>query len=126
MQLEDYLQNNIPIKNIMYCRDCGQEIDEDAVYCKYCGTKQQEVNMVLAKTLSLYKSLAKKYKLSDNLSHILLIIWGIWFCIMGIVLCMEGCNFGEFVASTIFTPALVFILLYIIRWGKNSQRNAKQ
>ncbi len=109
----------------MYCRYCGQEIDEDAIYCKYCGTKQQEVNKILAKTISMYKSIAKKYILSDKLSHMLLIIWGIWFCIMGIVLCMEECNFGEFVASTIFAPALVFLILYIIRLGKKNQRNAK-
>ena len=104
----------------MYCRYCGQEIDEDAIYCKYCGTKQQEVNKILAKTISIYKSLSEKYKVSDILTHILLIIWGIWFCIMGIVLCMEGCNFGEFVASTIFAPTLVFILLYIIKLVKKS------
>ncbi len=24
----------------MFCRECGQRIEDESVYCKYCGTKQ--------------------------------------------------------------------------------------
>lgn len=24
----------------MYCKKCGKKIDDDSIYCTYCGTKQ--------------------------------------------------------------------------------------
>lgn len=33
----------------MYCKKCGKLIADDSVYCKYCGTNQNEVTTSEAK-----------------------------------------------------------------------------
>lgn len=33
---QEFLLNNIP-KNSIVCPSCNKKIDDDSVYCKYCG-----------------------------------------------------------------------------------------
>ena len=28
----------------MFCKSCGNKIDDDSQFCSYCGTKQSETN----------------------------------------------------------------------------------
>lgn len=39
----------------MYCKKCGKEITEDAIYCKFCGTRQVPQKIIVEFNKPLFK-----------------------------------------------------------------------
>lgn len=40
-KVQKYKNDNLKIKEKIYCTNCGKEIDIKWIHCKYCGSKQE-------------------------------------------------------------------------------------
>lgn len=107
----------------MYCWNCGKQIEEDSVFCKYCG------KMVVSGTpLSQNKGIYTRFLELSKRKQIALILYGIWF--LGWLCFLFGNasdrNFFDdtFLPFFFFTIVMPFIILgvrhiYHIKKKKN-------
>jgi uncharacterized membrane protein YvbJ len=56
----------------MYCKHCGKQIDEDSVFCQYCGKPQDVVTDSVTETVSIIeaKTATDKESLVEKVSAI--------------------------------------------------------
>ena len=86
----------------MYCKKCGKLIADDSVYCKYCGTNQNEVTTSEAKPKPIKVDVNAKvdaklvpsintswYKKFTDLQKKLLWGYGAWF-LLHLILLVSG------------------------------------
>ena len=91
----------------MYCKICGKLIEDDSVYCKYCGN-----NVVPEIRLTQNKSVFTSFVELSKGKQIVIIIYGIWFLGWLAYLIDESEN----VLSTFFLVTIVFPFIIVGGW----------
>ena len=74
----------------MYCKKCGELLNDDAMFCSNCGTAVHTNDVVVYEHSSVYDEVARNQKV-DKPSLLLNIVgflspligWIIWLCLKG-------------------------------------------
>lgn len=106
----------------MYCRKCGNKIDEDSNFCSHCGEQTHEVtNSLLNETtgevqVSVAKEEIEKQKKSSTMLKIIEVV--LW---VGVVLVLFNLAYDEIEWGAIIMAEVLIIsgLAYIKEWIKN-------
>lgn len=117
----------------MYCKKCGKLIADDSVYCKYCGTNQNEVTTSEAKPKPIKVDVNAKvdaklvpsintswYKKFTDLQKKLLWGYGAWF-LLHLILLVSGRGRNGFFLESIktMTGGIYILCLQIVVPMKN-------
>lgn len=106
----------------MYCKYCGQIIEDDSIFCKHCGKRIQEYNNSSLKTgvnlFSRFTTLSQKYQISA----LIYIVWLLgWICYL--IANADQRYFAEdylmpFFICTILVPFICLSGYYIYKLNK--------
>lgn len=108
----------------MYCKYCGQIIEEDSVFCKHCGQKMDGSNLE-SKDKDSNSIVSKFTSLSPN-QQIAIIVYGIfalvWVCVL--IGNASERHFAEkfvlpFFVCMVLLPSFLLCCLYVYKLKKN-------
>ncbi|MCQ2291325.1 MAG: SUMF1/EgtB/PvdO family nonheme iron enzyme, partial [Muribaculaceae bacterium] len=111
----------------MYCKHCGKQIDDDAIFCQYCGTKL--VENAEGRILEDTKSDGRTTKLSPKKQKVIM-IYGVYVLIwIFAILCTDGDDRGQ-VAVLMFLfcvliPAIIFTIYRFRQFLKKEKLASK-
>lgn len=115
----------------MYCKYCGQSIDDDSLYCKHCGKSIAEVrpNYLSPKidfVLRWFKSLSRQKQ------TIILVVGIIWMALISYIIIDGGSHdfytylIFPFFLITVITPLSISAIRYIIHLWRVKDNNITQ
>ena len=106
----------------MYCRKCGKEINDGAMYCEYCGTTQKGKE----KKATVNKSSNYPKKKSNLWLILTIVILSLAVIIGGIFVCMNLAKKGDSGTETASTVTSSFDMLAPVEvdgeWGYIDER----
>lgn len=108
---------------MMYCRNCGKQIEDDSVFCKHCGKSVQPVEVVHGNrgVLEWFHGLSKGKQITAILYCLWLLVWILNYLAVNdrdgfIVLCF---------ISTVFVPFIIIGIRHIYKLLRNKKSDSK-
>lgn len=97
----------------MFCRNCGNQIEEDSVFCKYCGKI-----VSLENTLSQNKGISIRFLELSKSKQIAIIIYGIWMLgwLCFLIANADEHHFVECYVMLFFLSTFFFPFVFIGGW----------
>lgn len=76
----------------MYCRNCGKQIEDNAVVCPYCGVLTHDVQPAQQQAQPVYQQAAPQKEEEFNVIALVGFILSFFICIAGLVCSIIGYN----------------------------------
>ena len=104
----------------MYCKNCGKEIDDNAVVCPNCGVAVQ--TLTPAAPAAIHNPSGKGLCISGFVVSLLSLWFGAYFCIMsiiGLVLSAVGMSISKknYAPRGFGIAGLVISIVTLVIWG---------
>lgn len=115
----------------MYCKYCGQSIDDDSLYCKHCGKSIAEVR---PNYLSLKIDFVHRWfkSLSRRKQTFILVVGIIWMTLISFMIISGGSDdfytylLFPFYIITVIVPLSISAMRYIIHLWRGKDNNITQ
>ena len=107
----------------MYCKYCGQEIDQDSTFCKHCGADLSSDSPSSGTNLKGVSNLKVWFTNLSKGKQICLMVYFLWFWIALVLFYPERDFVVSFAIAVIIIPAALLMLWYAYshKWFKQGE-----